>query len=60
MYNAPPENYGVTDLFELLEPKPADAILKLIAEHQSDARTEKVDLGVGVYRDAAGNTPILQ
>jgi aspartate/tyrosine/aromatic aminotransferase len=47
-------------LFETLEPKPADAILKLIAEHRDDPRARKVDLGVGVYRDAAGNTPILR
>ena len=47
-------------MFETLEPKPADAILKLIAEHQNDPRPEKVDLGVGVYRDAEGNTPILR
>lgn len=46
-------------MFETLEPKPADAILKLIGEHQNDPREEKVDLGVGVYRDADGNTPIL-
>jgi len=46
-------------LFESLEAKPADAILKLIAEHKNDPREEKVDLGVGVYRDANGNTPIL-
>jgi aspartate/tyrosine/aromatic aminotransferase len=46
-------------LFETLEPKPADAILKLIAEHRDDPRDEKVDLGVGVYRDALGDTPIL-
>lgn len=47
-------------LFETLEPKPADAILKLIGEHQNDPRPEKIDLGVGVYRDADGNTPILK
>jgi aspartate/tyrosine/aromatic aminotransferase len=47
-------------LFETLEPKPADAILKLIAEHLDDPREEKVDLGVGVYRDAEGNTPVLR
>jgi len=47
-------------LFENLEPKPADAILKLIGEHQNDPRPEKIDLGVGVYRDADGNTPILK
>jgi aspartate/tyrosine/aromatic aminotransferase len=47
-------------LFENLEPKPADAILKLIGEHLHDPRPEKADLGVGVYRDADGNTPILK
>jgi len=46
-------------VFETLEAKPADAILKLIAEHRDDPRPEKVDLGVGVYRDADGNTPVL-
>ena len=38
---------------------PQDAILKVIAEYQSDTRAEKIDLGVGVYRDASGVTPIL-
>lgn len=47
-------------MFETLEPKPADAILKLIGQHKDDPRAEKVDLGVGVYRDAEGNTPILR
>ena len=46
-------------MFESIEPKPPDAILKLIGEHLEDPRDEKVDLGVGVYRDAAGNTPIF-
>ena len=46
-------------MFESLEARPADAILKLIAEHANDPRDEKVDLGVGVYRDADGNTPVL-
>jgi aspartate aminotransferase len=46
-------------LFETLTPKPADTILKLIGEHLNDTRPEKVDLGVGVYRDASGATPIL-
>jgi len=47
-------------LFETLEPRPADAILKLIAEYRDDPRDEKVDLGVGVYRNADGDTPILR
>jgi aspartate aminotransferase len=46
-------------LFETLTPKPADSILRLIGEHLNDTRPEKVDLGVGVYRDASGKTPIL-
>lgn len=45
-------------MFESLEPLPADAILKLIAEHENDPRTDKVDLGVGIYRDEQGATPI--
>ena len=45
-------------MFETLEALPADAILKLIAEHQNDPRDDKVDLGVGVYRDEHGATPI--
>ena len=38
---------------------PADPILGLIAEHRDDPRTEKIDLGVGVYRTAGGETPVL-
>jgi aspartate/tyrosine/aromatic aminotransferase len=47
-------------LFESLERKPPDAILKLIAEFGNDPRAEKIDLGVGVYRDASGNTPVFR
>lgn len=46
-------------MFETLQPKPADAILGLIAEFREDPRPEKIDLGVGVYRTAAGETPVL-
>jgi len=46
-------------VFENLQPAPADAILGLIAEHQNDPRTQKVDLGVGVFRTAEGETPVL-
>jgi len=46
-------------LFESLQPASADVILGLIAEHRDDPRPEKIDLGVGVYRNAAGETPIL-
>ena len=45
-------------MFESLQPMPADAILGLIVEHRNDPRAEKIDLGVGVYRDADGQTPV--
>lgn len=47
-------------MFETLQTMPADAILGLIAEHREDPRPEKIDLGVGVYRTAAGETPVLR
>lgn len=46
-------------MFETLQTMPADAILGLIAEHRDDPRPDKIDLGVGVYRNAAGETPVL-
>lgn len=46
-------------MFETLQPAPADAILGLITEHKNDTRPEKVDLGVGVFRTAEGETPVL-
>jgi aspartate/tyrosine/aromatic aminotransferase len=47
-------------LFEPLQPAAADAILGLIGEHKADPRPEKVDLGVGVYRNEGGETPVLK
>ncbi len=46
-------------VFEKLEAAPADAILGLITEHKNDPRAEKIDLGVGVFRTAEGETPVL-
>jgi len=46
-------------LFESLQAMPADAILGLISQHRDDPRPNKIDLGVGVYRNAAGETPVL-
>ena len=46
-------------LFETLQPAKADAILGLITEHENDPRSQKVDLGVGVFRTAEGETPVL-
>jgi aspartate aminotransferase len=36
-----------------------DAILGLMAKFRADSSAQKVDLGVGVFRDLTGNTPIL-
>ena len=43
-----------------LEPQPVDKILAIMQMFRDDPRADKVDLGVGVYRDAAGNTPIMR
>lgn len=46
-------------MFEHLKVLPQDSILQLMQSFRDDPRPDKVDLGVGVYRDAAGNTPIM-
>ncbi|WP_127902068.1 aromatic amino acid transaminase [Solirhodobacter olei] len=47
-------------MFEALKPQPADKILALMQMYRDDPRAEKIDLGVGVYKDASGNTPIMR
>ncbi len=46
-------------MFDSLEQLPADPILGLLALYQADSNPNKVDLGVGVYKNEAGDTPIL-
>ncbi|QYJ99786.1 amino acid aminotransferase [Shewanella psychrotolerans] len=46
-------------MFEKLSPMPADPILGLMAKYREDTHPNKIDLGVGVYKDEAGHTPIL-
>lgn len=43
-----------------LKPQPADAILALMGQFRADDRAAKIDLGVGVWRDAAGRTPVMR
>ncbi len=43
----------------LADPKP-DVILALMAAFRADTRSEKLDLGVGVYKDEAGKTPVMR
>ena len=47
-------------LLDRLEEQPSDSLLALIALCDADPRPDKIDVGVGVYRDSAGNTPILR
>jgi len=46
-------------MFEYLNAIPPDPILGLIAAHAFDPNPNKIDLGIGVYRDEFGNTPML-
>ena len=46
-------------MFEALQPLPQDPILQLMQTFREDDRPDKVDLGIGVYKDDAGNTPIM-
>jgi aromatic-amino-acid transaminase len=47
-------------MFDSLRPQPADKILQLIGQFRADPREGKIDLGVGVYKDATGNTPVMR
>ena len=46
-------------MFQQLKRLNPDAILGLMAKFRADPAPQKVDLGVGVFRDLSGNTPIL-
>ncbi len=46
-------------MFQQLTRLNADSILGLMAKFRADSHAGKVDLGVGVFRDLDGNTPIL-
>lgn len=47
-------------MFGQLEMAPPDPILGLTEAFKNDPRPEKINLGVGVYKDAAGRTPVLK
>ncbi len=47
-------------MFERLEMAPPDAILGLTEAFRKDPRPEKINLGVGVYKDENNQTPVLQ
>jgi aspartate aminotransferase len=50
---------GSSTMFFELAPAVPDPILGLMAAFSADPRPHKIDLGVGVYKDEAGHTPVL-
>ncbi len=47
-------------MFENLTPQPPDKIIALSGMFRADERETKIDLGVGVYKNAEGHTPIMR
>ncbi|HBS50042.1 MAG TPA: aromatic amino acid aminotransferase [Rhodobacteraceae bacterium] len=47
-------------MFEKLNEQPADKILELMQLYKDDPREQKIDLGVGVYKNAEGVTPVMR
>ncbi|HJO95208.1 MAG TPA: amino acid aminotransferase [Victivallales bacterium] len=47
-------------MFENIEMAPADSILGLTDAFKKDTSSNKINLGVGVYKDDTGITPILE
>ena len=43
-----------------LTAQPKDKILALVGAYRADPRQDKIDLGVGVYKDPTGATPIMR
>lgn len=47
-------------MFKTLPAPVPDAILKVMTMYREDSREAKVDLGLGVYKDPQGNTPVMR
>ena len=47
-------------MFQHLSPLAADPILGLMSAYRADSNPHKIDLGVGVYKDEAGDTPVMR
>ena len=47
-------------MWKEIDPAPADAILGLTEAFKKDGNPDKVNLGVGVYKDDQGQTPVLK
>ena len=47
-------------MLEQLKMPPPEKILQIAVDFAADPRTEKIDLGIGVYKDDSGVTAILK
>ena len=47
-------------MLETLNAVAPDPILGIIAAHAADTNPKKIDLGIGVYKNEQGDTPILE
>jgi aromatic-amino-acid transaminase len=47
-------------MYQSLKPQQPDKILALIQMYRDDPRPGKIDLGVGVYKDSSGLTPVMR
>lgn len=47
-------------MFQSLKEQPVDKIMRISQMYKADERAEKIDLGVGVYKDASGLTPVMR
>jgi aspartate aminotransferase len=46
-------------MFQSLPALPADPILGLMASYRADSNPKKIDLGIGVYKNEVGDTPVM-
>ncbi|MGL4826523.1 MAG: aromatic amino acid transaminase [Vibrionaceae bacterium] len=47
-------------MFEYLAKAAHDPILSLMTQFHADPRAKKIDLGIGIYKNSEGNTPVMQ
>ncbi len=50
----------MTELFKELRDAPADEITAVVAQFAADVRVEKLDLGIGIYRNERGEEQLMQ
>ncbi len=52
---------GLTDctFFDSISAQALDPMLMLLAQLRTDTRPDKIDMGIGVYRDEDGKTPVM-